>query len=71
MLTQQEKRSQLEMRVKDVQARLKEQTGQLNEMNRQRELKHSLVQKQQDQFEVMSRLQSGPCFKFVWFANLL
>jgi len=51
-ILQQEKRSQLQQRVKDLEARLKEQTEQLTMMNKQRELKHTLVQKQQEQIQV-------------------
>ena len=46
----------MQERVKDLRARLKEQTDQLNMMNKQRELKHTLVQKQQEQVQVLALL---------------
>ncbi|CAK8671551.1 unnamed protein product [Clavelina lepadiformis] len=47
-----EKKSQLQQRVKDVETRLKEHTDELKIMNKQRELKHTLVQAQQQQMEL-------------------
>uniref|UniRef100_H2XVQ2 Uncharacterized protein n=1 Tax=Ciona intestinalis TaxID=7719 RepID=H2XVQ2_CIOIN len=50
-----EKRKQLQTRARDFESRLKEQNEQLEAVNKQRELKHNLVQKQQEQIEYIQQ----------------
>ncbi|XP_078492454.1 intersectin-1 isoform X1 [Ciona intestinalis] len=50
-----EKRKQLQTRAHDFESRLKEQNEQLEAVNKQRELKHNLVQKQQEQIKYIQQ----------------